>query len=258
MRVIPVLDLRAGQAVLARGGAREDYAPGPSVLVAERQAGDAVALARAFRRLGCDECYVADLDGIRGAPPQRGLIRSLARTGLRLLVDNGSADPAGVQEALSDGVTRVIVGLETLPSFAALRAIAGAVGRDRIVFSLDLRDGRPIVHGQARHAGTPRELARAAVVAGVASLLVLDVARVGSGAGLDLALLSDVRREHPTLELLAGGGVASRADLEHLEAAGCDAALVATALHDGRLCKRDVDALRRRGSHPSDSRYVAD
>jgi phosphoribosylformimino-5-aminoimidazole carboxamide ribotide isomerase len=37
------------------------------------------------------------------------------------------------------------------------------------------------------------------------------------------------------LEITVGGGVRSAADLEVLARAGADAALVATALHDGRL-----------------------
>ena len=258
MRVIPVLDLRAGQAVMARGGARGAYAPGPSLLVPEQEMGDAVALTRAFRRLGCEECYVADLDGIAGAAPQRALIRTVAGTGVRLLVDDGAADPDRARATLSDGAGRVVVGLETLPVFDALRAIVGAIGRERIVFSLDLRNGQPVVRQSAGHRGTARELAEWSAAAGVSALLVLDLARVGTGAGPDLVLIDELRRAHPTLELLAGGGVGSRVDLEGLADVGCDGALVATALHDGRLGRRDLEAVRRRGAHRSDSRYVAD
>jgi phosphoribosylformimino-5-aminoimidazole carboxamide ribotide isomerase len=255
VRVIPVLDLRSGRAVLARGGARAAYAPVPSVLAPGRPAGDAVAVARAYRRrLGCEECYVADLDAIAGAPPQRALVRSLGAEGLRLLLDNGTADPGRASEAVADGVARVVVGLETLPAFDALRDIAAAVGRERIVFSLDLRDGTPLVRAGARHRGMPLDLADAAVAAGAFALLVLDLARVGTGQGLDLTLVATLRRAHPAVELLAGGGVGSRQDLEELADAGCDCALVATALHDGRLSADDLDRVRRRGHHSNVSR----
>ncbi len=254
MRVIPVLDLHAGRAVLARGGLRETYRPVTSRLAPERQAGDALALARAFReRLGCDECYVADLDAIAGAPPQAALVRSLTHVGVRVLLDSGAANPARARQAVADGVARVVVGLETLPGFDALQAIAAAIGSQRIVFSLDLRGGEPILAAGAPHSAAPLELARAAVAAGAPALIVLDVARVGSGLGPDLALVAELRRAHPRLELLAGGGVGSRRDLERLADAGCDAALVATALHDGRLGKDDLDLVRRR-HHASDSR----
>jgi phosphoribosylformimino-5-aminoimidazole carboxamide ribotide isomerase len=262
VRVIPVLDLRAGRAVLARGGVRHAYEPVQSVLVAASAVGDAVALARAFReRLGCDECYVADLDAITGGHPQRALVRALAGVGGRLLVDSGLADPASAAALLAEGAVRVVVGLETLPAFGALEAIAGAIGPERVVFSLDLRDGQPVLAPGARHHESPLALARAAAAAGAAALLVLDLARVGARQGPDLELVDAVRGALPEVELLVGGGVRTREDLERLAAAGCDAALLATALHDGRVGRADLDAVRRRGPapleggpHSSDSR----
>jgi len=262
VRVIPVLDLSAGRAVLARGGRRETYAPVRSRLVAAGKTGDALALARAFRDgLGCDECYVADLDAIAGGAVQHAVLRELAGLGGRLLVDAAVAAPERARELVSDGVQRVVVGLETLPSFAVLAAVAGAVGTERVVFSLDLRDGEPCGLGGAAPQGTPLELARAAVTAGASGVLVLDLARVGSGKGVDPLLVEALRRAHADVELLAGGGVGTALELERLADAGLDAVLVATALHDGRLAADDIAAARRRGArapprggHPSDSR----
>jgi phosphoribosylformimino-5-aminoimidazole carboxamide ribotide isomerase len=254
LRVIPVLDLRAGRAVLAREGRRETYAPVRSVLVgAETGAGDAVALARAYRDvLGLEECYVADLDAIGGAPAQSALLRRLARLGSALLVDAGVADAGRARAVRAAGAAQVVVGLETLPSFGALAAVARAVGAERVVCSLDLRDGVPMVRPGAPHHGTVVELARAAVDAGATSLLVLDVARVGSGRGVDARLVETLRRVHPAVQLLAGGGVASAREIARLAGLGLDGVLVATALHDGRLGRADLEAARR--GHTSDSR----
>ena len=253
MRVIPVLDLRAGRAVLARGGVRDAYQPVESVLVAA--VGDAVGLARAFReRLGCDECYVADLDAITGGEPQRALLRAIARVGGRPLVDSGVAGPASATALVAVGAARVVVGLETLPSFDALAAIAGAIGSERVVFSLDLREGHPVLAPRAPHHGSPLELARAAVAAGAVALLVLDLARVGARHGPDLGLVNAIRGALPDVELLVGGGVRTREDLQRLADAGCDAALLATALHDGRVKRADLDAVGRRGPAPLERR----
>lgn len=249
MRVIPVLDLKAGRAVLARRGERESYAPVRSVLMRPERAGDGVALARAFReRLGCEECYVADLDAIAGGSPQRPLVRAVASEyGGRVLVDAGVAHAGRARQLVADGVGRVVVGLETLASFDALRAIAGAIGPERVAFSLDLRGGEPLSRGGAPpHAGSPLELAGAAVAAGAAAVILLDLARVGTGAGVDVALLAGLRRALPGVELLAGGGIGSRADLERLADSGADAALVASAVHDGRIGRDAIDALRSR------------
>jgi phosphoribosylformimino-5-aminoimidazole carboxamide ribotide isomerase len=259
--VIPVLDLMDGCAVWARGGVRAAYAPVRSALAQE--AGDAVALARAFRAtLGCEECYVADLDAIMGRPLQHALLGWVATVGSRLLADVGAAAPTQAAHALVAGADRVIVGLETLPSFGALAAIVQAHGSDRVVFSLDLWAGQPVVRPGSPHGGGPMALVKEAVRAGVAAVIVLDLARVGSGDGADLALGAEIRRAYPGLELLVGGGIASRHDLADAAAAGYDGALVASALHDGTLDAASVQAARHLGArhedHLSSSRYVAD
>ena len=250
--MIPVLDLRGGRAVLAHGGRREAYAPVRSLLVPGGAAGDALALARAYRdTLDCDEWYVADLDALAGGAVQGALVRALADLGGRLLVDAAVAGPARARELVAAGAARVVVGLETLPSFDALAAIARAIGPERVAFSLDLREGVPLV--EARLSGTPCELVSAAVTAGARVIVVLDLDRVGSGRGVDCELVQGLRRAHPHVDLLAGGGIGTGRELERLAAAGLDAALVATALHDGRIKRDDVAAVRR-ADHPSDSR----
>jgi len=145
----------------------------------------------------------------------------------------------------------VVVGLETLPSFDALAAVARAVGPERLIFSLDLREGTPLA--QTSFPGTPLEVARAAVTAGAGAIIVLDLARIGGGRGVDVVLVEALRRAFPHVELLAGGGIGTPRDLERLADAGLDGALIASALHDGRIKREDVAAVRR-ADHPSDSR----
>jgi phosphoribosylformimino-5-aminoimidazole carboxamide ribotide isomerase len=87
-------------------------------------------------------------------------------------------------------------------------------------------------------------LAAHAVDAGVRSLLVLDLGRVGTGGGVDLGLLEGLRRNFTFVRLLAGGGVRARRDLDLMRDAGCDGALVASAFHDGRIGAADVAALQ--------------
>ncbi len=255
MELIPVLDLAAGVAVHARAGRRADYAPVQSVLIPDR-AGDALALARAFReKLGARTCYIADLDGIEGRRPQHELIRLLASEagfGGGLMVDAGVADLGGARGIFVDGAKRVVVGLETLRSFEDLDALASAVGGDRLVFSLDLRMGQPLLHPSAQFEFTKSTpvlpIAGRAVTAGVGSLLVLDLARIGMGRGVDVALLAALKRIHPDVSLLAGGGITGRRDLEQLADLGCNGAIVASAFHAGRLSAADVAELQHHGA----------
>jgi phosphoribosylformimino-5-aminoimidazole carboxamide ribotide isomerase len=88
---------------------------------------------------------------------------------------------------------------------------------------------------------TADEIANEAVKAGVRRLIVLDLAQVGVGEGVGTeSLCRRLHERHPQLEIVAGGGVRDMADLRSLAAAGCSGALVASALHDGRLARSDV------------------
>jgi phosphoribosylformimino-5-aminoimidazole carboxamide ribotide isomerase len=231
MRIIPVIDLRAGEAVHGIGGDRARYEPVKSALTASL--GDALALAQAYvTMLGTSELYVADLDAIEGEAAQYGIHHRLSRIA-RSWIDAGIKSEMDACALVDAGADRVVVGLETLPGLEVLQAIVSRLGADRVAFSLDLRDGAPLASAEALRAMTPRELARRAVDAGVETVIVLDLARVGGSRGVDEAMLCDVRAALPGVDLIAGGGVRDQSDLDRLAAAGADGALVATALHRG-------------------------
>ena len=221
----------------AVGGDRSRYPPVQSVLAPD-SAGDALALARAYRALSAvKRCYVADIDAISGASAQRELLARLqSAEGFNgpLLLDAGVASPDGL-ERLGGAFGHIVVGLETLSSFDDLAGLAAQVD---VTFSLDLRNDVPLLRPELRAAVGSADamvLAQAAVEAGVGSLILLDVGRVGRGVGVNLTLLASLRRALPRLVLMAGGGVRGEADLKALAGSGCDAVLVATALHRGTL-----------------------
>ena len=227
MRVIGVIDVRGGVAVHARGGFRGRY----------EAIGDPVDLAsRYLDECGVAELYVADLDAIENPtndvrPPQVHAICERSAVWL----DAGVSSIARAREAIALGAAYVVVGLETLPSFDVLTAICGAVGGERVAFSLDVRHGRPLGIGNGEH---PAVLASRAVDCGASAIIVLDLARVGMRAGLDLDLLKDVRHAARGVALIAGGGVRGQDDLDRLARVGGDGALVATALLEGTLRPR--------------------
>jgi phosphoribosylformimino-5-aminoimidazole carboxamide ribotide isomerase len=246
MRLIGVVDLLAGRAVHARAGMRDRYRPVQAVAGTAIEPGDVAALSRAYiDRFSIAELYVADLDAILGRPPQDSSVTAIAAAA-PIWLDAGVSSPERAHHVVGIGAAHVVVGLETLVSFEALAEICTAVGGSRIAFSLDLRDGEPVFATNGIAPGEPAHVVAArAAGAGVGALIVIDLARVGTSAGLDLALIAGVREAAPGLTLLAGGGVRGPEDLARLADAGCDGALIATALLDGRIGAVEVAAARR-------------
>jgi phosphoribosylformimino-5-aminoimidazole carboxamide ribotide isomerase len=240
MRVIPVIDLKGAAAVHAVRGERERYRPLRSELVTGC---DPVAVARAVRdKLGLDELYVADLDAIAGRRAHRETIAALARE-VRVMVDAGVTEVAQVGRLLELGVARVVIGTETLANERALARLRAALPDAPLVLSLDLRAGRVLSAEPAlQRLSAPEALARLGR-AGVREAIALDLARVGSGAGPDVALARELSARFPDVELLSGGGVRDLADLHALAEAGVAGALLATALHSGAIGRDDLRAL---------------
>ena len=241
MDIIGVIDLSGGRAVHARAGMRERYAPVHTAAGASIE-GDPLALARVYvDRLGVAGLYVADLDAILGRPPQRELAGAIAAQGTPLWLDAGIQSDDDARRALALGARHLVVGLETLPSFAMLAHICDGVG-PHVAFSLDLRDGAPVVMdgGDISASESVGSLVARAADAGTGTVIVIDLARVGTGRGVDAGLLGRVRRSAPGMRLVAGGGVRGWEDLVQIAGAGCDAALLATSLQDGRITAADV------------------
>ncbi len=237
MQIIPVLDLKAGQAVHAVRGWREQYLTVHGVLGSGE---DAVALALAYRdRLGCHTCYVADLDAIAGREGHRDILRTLAAEGIVLWVDAGISTPEAGQALVDLGVSKIIIGSETLPAVEQLTMLVTQLVPKTLILSVDLLAG-----GLAAPPGieTPRQLVALAEDAGINNAILLDLARVGADAGPPLALLNSLQPQFPNLAFYAGGGVRHRADLDALAQAGASGALIATAFHRGVLTAGDVRA----------------
>jgi phosphoribosylformimino-5-aminoimidazole carboxamide ribotide isomerase len=229
MKVIPVLDLQRGCVVRGIGGRRSEYRPltpdcHPSTV------------AHSFReRFGLTELYLADLDAIAGAPPAVSVYAELHRHGFALWVDAGIRTGADADLLLSSGIESVVVGLETLTGPEVLRDLCEDDSL-HIVFSLDLREGVPLGDVSKWTGAEAKLIAQQAIDLGAQRLLLLDLARVGTKAGIGTEPLArQLITAHPGIAISVGGGVRGADDLRRLKRMGLHAVLVASALHDARI-----------------------
>lgn len=228
MQAIPVIDLMGGEVVRARMGERSAYRPLESPL---SPSSDPIAVVSGLIAVyPFPILYVADLDAIEGKGDNLSALRRLRSNfpALEMWIDNGAADEAAL-EALA-GLGAPVIGSESQRDGALV-----ARHRDsrRVVLSLDFR-------GEAFQ-GPPGILAEPALWP--RRVIVMTLARVGAGAGPDLERLGAIRSIAQNCEIYAAGGVRDATDLKALKAAGASGALIATALHERRIVRADLEAI---------------
>jgi phosphoribosylformimino-5-aminoimidazole carboxamide ribotide isomerase len=185
------------------------------------------------------ELYVADLDAIEN---HRGVSETvldvICASTVPVWLDGGFGPANTFLNLLRYPGLRPVVGFETCSSPAYWQRCLED-SPERMVFSLDLRDGSLLGDWRAWGLRDERDvlgLAHRVLESGCRDLIVLDLARVGTGAGTGTeAIIQQIRSEFPDVDLVAGGGVKTRAHVDALGRAGATGVLVASALHEGTL-----------------------
>lgn len=230
MEIIPVVDLKGGAVVRARMGQRDEYRP---IVTPLSRTSDAVDVTRGLLSLyPFATVYVADLDAIEDTGDHSSEISLIqaAFPPLDLWVDNGIAERVAAEDWLWRHPGRLVLGTERQADDALVRHLRG---NPRVVLSLDFRGDT--FQGPPSLLRDPSLWPR--------DVIVMTLARVGSGAGPDLQRLGHVRKATPDRRIYAAGGVRDAADLAALKKASVAGALVASCLHDGRLTPSDLERL---------------
>ena len=206
LKIIGVIDLLAAARCMRKADAgtvtdrwvRADY----------RSMATRALLARCtLTGLASTSCTSPTWTRLPAVPKTMPLSRWLAETGAAIVAGRRRRDGRAGPTCPRRGATRVVLGLETLTSFDALREIVAATSPDSIAFSLDLRDGHPITsedHCVACRSTSSLPERRTQVPE---SVIVLDLARVVPVAASISRRSKPVKHAIPDVTLLAGGGL---------------------------------------------------
>lgn len=229
MHLLPAIDILGGKAVrLAKG----DY---DAVTVYND---DPVAQARTFQVAGAEWLHVVDLDGARtGKQENLAIIERIVRdTDLKVEVGGGVRNIDAVRGLAQAGVHRIVLGTALVrdPDFA--KAAVEEYG-DLLAAGIDARDGEVAVSGWEKGGGiSADDLARQMAALGYRHMVYTDISRDGMQTGIDPAAYEHMAAVfgHP---VVASGGVAGLADIEHLApvAASIEGVIAGRAVYEGAL-----------------------
>lgn len=240
MKVIPVIDVLNGIVVHAIKGVRKEYQPLQSVLT---KSVEPLEVARTFKNLGFRELYIADLDAIIDCSTNFTTLKSLTdEIDIKLMVDAGVTSIERAHNLLDSGVSKLIIGTETLQTKSFVGQAVDIFGSERVIVSLDLKGDKILDKLGFESCTDPLCLLKEFKDMGVSQIIVLDLKRVGSGEGINIDFLRKVISESG-VDVFVGGGIRDMNDLVELKNLGVSSTLVATALHTGKI---SIDELKRK------------
>lgn len=225
--VIPAVDIQSGRAVrLFEGDPEREtvYFENP------------VEAALHWQNRGAKLLHLVDLDAATGRGENRAVLGQIAaQLNVPFEIGGGVRNLEAASELLQLGAARVVVGTVAVKAPQVLNQMLAEFGPERVAVSLDAKGLEVVVSGWAE--GTAQDvqaLAQQMWTQGVRTLIYTDVRRDGTLAGLDLAIIEKVRAVWPGF-LIAGGGIATDADIEGLSRLGIEGAITGKAIYEGRI-----------------------
>lgn len=224
IEIIPVLDLKNHIAVSGKSGQRNTYTPLQTIYSPNPNPFD---IAGNLKINNAKRVYIADLDLIE---KQGHNIDQIKNTNMILpvILDAGVKNYESFKFYLNFAY-KVIIATETLESIEELDKIFKTFPSERIIISVDVKDGKLFSQNLNMNLKEFQEILKKY---DPSEIILLDISRVGTGEGFNKELLEKFKDFKD--QIIIGGGIQAK-DLQKLEELGFKKALVGTALHKGEI-----------------------
>jgi len=240
--LFPAIDLRGGNVVRLTQG---DY---------NRQttyASDPLAQARVFAEAGSTWLHVVDLDGARsGRMEHLEQIRSIcANTTLKVEVGGGVRSTEAVDQLLSVGVTRVIIGTAALRNWDWFAELAhDSQYAEKLVLGLDAKQGMAAVAGWEETTDTSAlDIARRVSGWNLGAIVYTDIATDGTLQGPNVEATREMA-EATDVPVVASGGVGTLDHLRALRNLPIQGAIIGKSLYENRFTINEALAAFEQGA----------
>jgi len=218
------MDILNGRVVHAVKGERSKYKPIQSSMICDSS--DPFEIISAVNPR---EIYIADLDHIQNIGDNFKIIKKISGK-TKTMVDIGVKNMDDVRKCAQIADT-VIIGTET--AFFEVIEYAAIQFPGRINVSIDMKNGYVLTKDTTMEM-RPEDLVRRMNEIEIKDIIILDLGKVGTSAGVDEIFLKKIA-DLSTHNILVGGGIKNLVDIETLGRLGINGALAATALHNGNI-----------------------
>lgn len=227
MKIYPAIDIRGGNAVrLLQGDYDREtvYSLNP------------VEVARKFKEAGATCLHVVDLDGaLEGDLINKDIIkRIVSETGLYVEAGGGVRSLQRIEQYLSAGVSRVILGSAAAENFTLVVDAVKFFG-GKVAVGVDAKDGKVAVHGWKKVTDIDAvDFCRKLCEVGLHTVIYTDISRDGMLGGANLAAYEELVKIKG-LRIIASGGISGTDEIKKLTAMNVRGVVLGKALYDGVL-----------------------
>ena len=227
MKIYPAIDIRGGNAVrLLQGDYDREtvYSLNP------------VEVVRKFKEAGATCLHVVDLDGaLEGDLINKDIIkRIVSETGLYVEAGGGVRSLQRIEQYLSAGVSRVILGSAAAENFTLVVDAVKFFG-GKVAVGVDAKDGKVAVHGWKKVTDIDAvDFCRKLREVGLHTVIYTDISRDGMLGGANLAAYEELVKIKG-LRIIASGGISGTDEIKKLTAMNVRGVVLGKALYDGVL-----------------------
>ena len=230
MKIIPVIDYKEGNVVHAKFGMRNDYKPVSSSLCGSSDIYDvidAILTIDNFKTI-----YIADLDCIEKQHLNSELWATLSTEyqNINFWIDFGSMYKQWHKSAVNTANIRPILGSESFKSSHELNAAIKILTSSQPLISIDIMDNNIL---------GPEDLLLS-FQSWPNDVIILSIDHVGSHSGPNINAITQIQSYNSDRKIYYGGGIRDKNDIHQLKDFNIQGALVASALHNGKLTHQDI------------------
>lgn len=235
MRLYPAIDLKDGKCVrLMQGDYNEVTVYG----------NEPTEMAKKWESLGGTFLHLVDLDGAKeGKSMNDEAIRAIVEaTSMQVEVGGGIRTLEAIEQKLSMGVSRVILGSVAVKNRALVKEAVEKFGASKIVIGVDAKGGKVAVEGWLEVTElSALDFCIALKNLGVQTIIYTDIAKDGMMQGPNVEETAKLVAR-TGLDIVASGGVSSLEDLKAVEAVGVEGAIIGKAIYTGAIDLKEAVA----------------
>jgi phosphoribosylformimino-5-aminoimidazole carboxamide ribotide isomerase len=236
MIIYPAIDIQDGTCVRLKQG---------NFAEVTKFNNDILSQAKIFEDAGFEWLHIVDLDGARkGKPVNMDLItKVIAETNLKVQIGGGIRELDVVDEYISSGAARVILGTAAIKNIALVEQACKKYP-GKIAVGLDARGNRVSVSGWLEETDIfIFDLIEELEKIGVAAIIYTDIERDGLLTGFDAEGTNEIART-VSMPIIASGGVSDFNDLlriKEIEKNGVSGVIIGRAFYEKKI--NFIDAL---------------